>query len=98
MLNDRFDATTRGIYIVDDNSVEASYIYTKTENNATYIYTRAETNRNTMVLYQKSETSTAVVDFVVHIPNTVSFDEAEMKSLIDYFKLAGKRYLLTINS
>jgi hypothetical protein len=31
-------------------------------------------------------------DFVVNIPSTITFIEAQLRAIIDYYKLAGKKY------
>jgi hypothetical protein len=36
-------------------------------------------------------------DFVVYVPTTLTFDEIKLRALIDYYKLAGKKYTIEIN-
>jgi hypothetical protein len=36
-------------------------------------------------------------DFVVYVPINLTFDEIKMRALIDYYKLAGKKYTIEID-
>jgi hypothetical protein len=36
----------------------------------------------------------AAMDFIVYVPVAVTFNESEMKAVINFYKLAGKRYTI----
>lgn len=84
-LNDRFDQIQRRIYIGDGNRFEREYLYTTGENRPRYL--------GTMYLRQSEDYSDTGVDFIVFVPqeiiNALPF---ELKALIEFYKLGGKRY------
>lgn len=90
LLNDRYDIADRRITIVDSVTFDPVYIYLQQENKPQYIYTKAEDQP--VYIYTYAETSIDPVDFVVQVPNDVSFMEAEMRGVLDAYKLAGKTY------
>ncbi len=96
MLNEHFNVSgydannhenTKVIYINDAPIPPIQYVYLDQEippKGYLYLgtkYLTAATNHS---------------DFVVHIPARIVFVEAKLKALIDYYKLAGKKYLIQI--
>ena len=96
MLNDRYDPFTRGIHIDDGQSFDPIYHYKKLEDKPVYVFKKSE-SEPLIYLYTKSETGNDASDFVVNVPVGVVFNEAEMKSLIDTFKLAGTVYKIVVD-
>jgi hypothetical protein len=47
-------------------------------------------DKNRLCIKNKAESP--AVDFIVYVPFSLNFDINEMKALINYYKLAGKRY------
>ncbi|HYH14171.1 MAG TPA: hypothetical protein VD794_03060 [Flavisolibacter sp.] len=90
LLNDRFDFIQRRIRIVDSLDKPPYYIYQKDELKPKYIYLRAE--GKPAYIYTSGESSLLQDDFVVLVPAGLIFEEAEMRSLVRVFKLAGKRF------
>ncbi len=82
-LNDEFDREQRRIRIIDGNQYNREYIYTRAENRPKYL--------GRMYLRSRSDYEDTGVDFIVEVPKD-TYNEIEMKALIDYYKLASKRY------
>lgn len=74
---------TRKIYIVDVAAVPETYIFQPEENKPVYLGS----------VYLDRETASNF-QFIVKIPNEITYDEARLRALIDYYKLAGKRYII----
>lgn len=83
-LNDRFDNQLRRIRIDDGNSFKRQYIYTDAEEKPRYL--------GTMFLYDDSDYADTGVDFIVIVPADLQYSVFEMKALIDFYRLASKRY------
>ena len=90
MLNDKYDSSLRRIVIDDAEWHLPWFIYQEAENKPQYLYTEAE--NNPVALYTDGESGIALNDFVVLVPLAVSFAEAEMRSLVDKYKLFGTKY------
>lgn len=92
VLNDTFDNEQRRIYITDSLSVDPLYIYTAPEDRPVYL--------GSEYLYRFSEFTDGGIDFYVIFPlemkPVIAFDllnfENRIKALINYYKLASKRY------
>jgi hypothetical protein len=84
VLNDRFDASLRRIYIDDGNKYQRQYIYTDGEQKPKYL--------GTIYLYNDSEYDDSGVDFTVWIPGDLQYNDYEIRALINFYKLASKRY------
>lgn len=83
-LNDRFDNELRRIRIDDGNSFKRQYIYTDAEQKTKFL--------GIMFLYDDSDYADTGVDFIVVVPAGLLYSIYEMKSLIDFYRLASKRY------
>lgn len=83
-LNDRFDPSQRRIKITDGNRYKREYIYTLGEQKPRYL--------GKMYLRQNTDYSDIGVDFIVLIPNGLQHNAYEMKALVEFYKLASKRY------
>lgn len=75
---------TRQIYIIDAPQAAKNYIYQQEENTPVYLGT----------VYLDRETAQDQYQFIVKIPVALVFNEARLRALIDFYKLAGKRYLI----
>lgn len=87
MLNDRFDLIARRIYITDGFTKDRIYIYTRLENKPVSL--------GVIPLYNRSDYADTGVDFIVWIPNEILIsteDQFELRALLNFYKLAGKRY------
>ena len=84
VLNDRFDIAQRRIKIIDGNKYKREYIYTDGEKKPKFL--------GTMYLRDDADYSDTGVDFVVLIPTGLNYNDYEMRALIDFYKLASKRY------
>lgn len=87
-LNDTFDPSERRIYI-DGTGGDAT---------ATYIYTPGEEQPKflgTLFLRNSLEFADTGADFLVYVPaSIVATQPFELRALIDYYKVASKRYLI----
>jgi len=92
MLNEYFEIftynpnshiATRQIYIIDAPTVAPTYIYQSEENKPVYLGTE----------YLDRE-STTTYQFIIKIPVSINFNEIQLRALVDYYKLAGKQYII----
>jgi hypothetical protein len=90
MLNDRFDYSLRRIEIADAAWHLPSFIFQEEELKPLAIY--REDEDKPLALYTEGEAGIALNDFVVLVPSAISFADAEMRALIDSFKLFGTKY------
>lgn len=88
VLNDRFDVSERRIEITDGNRFTRQYIYTDGEQRSKYL--------GIMYLRDDADYADTGVDFLVLVPSTVKFGEYEIEALIDFYKLASKRYKIQV--
>ena len=94
VLNDRFFLKNREIYITDIAG-EESYLYHRREEQIpSYLYKRGE-GVGKKHIRQRGEGNYSG-NYVVNIPSFLSADEGEIKNLIDYYKPAGRTYVLKI--
>lgn len=84
VLNDRFDPIQRRIKIADGNRYQRQYIYTRGEQKPKYL--------GKIYLYDRADYGDTGVDFIVLIPRGLIYNEYEKKALVDFYKLASKRY------
>jgi len=84
VLNDRFDALQRRIYIDDANLKNPWYVYTTGENKPQYMGIR--------YIYPNSVIAGIGVDFTVFVPVELSGYEAEIIAKTKFYKLASKRF------
>ncbi len=82
-LNDHFDNNARRIRIIDGNQYKRNYIYTRGEEKPVYL--------GTTFLYDRADYADTGVDFIVEVP-TEAYRQYEMQALIDFYRLASKRY------
>ena len=83
-LNDRFDPGLRRIEISSGNAFTRQYIYTDGEQKPKYL--------GTMFLYDDADYEDKGVDFIVKVPNDLQFSIYAMTALVNFYKLAAKRY------
>lgn len=87
VLNDRFDNAERRIYIGDGLTKDRTYLYTRLEDKPEYL--------GAIYLHNRADYTDTGVDFIVWVPLAVPIiaeDRIEMKALLNFYKLAGKRY------
>ncbi len=94
MLNDRYDATMRRIYIERPPSVLPLYVYLRSELKPVYIFKNGE--GNIKYLFTKGETVSGGVDFYVVVPKGLSANFIEMNVLIEKNKLPAKEHAIKI--
>lgn len=94
LLNDRWDFTSRGIYIDDALEYPPLYIYKEAELKPVFLYTEAEAQPK--YLFTDGEGGALANDFIVFVPAAVSFDALEMRSLVVRFRLPGMKFKIQI--
>ena len=84
LLNDRYDYSQRLIYI--DNAIDrpVTYIYMEDELKPVYL--------GKIWIYTGGETSQMADDFIIFVPMSIVFENAEMTSLVKSYKLAGTQF------
>lgn len=87
-LNDRFDPSQRRIRITDGNRYKREYIYTDGEQKPRFL--------GTIYLRDDADYGDTGVDFIVEIPQGLTYNQFEMKYFIDFYKLASKRYKIQV--
>jgi len=94
VLNDTFDAETRGITIVDGSYEDPAFIYTEPESNPCWLGLSAESGvaafDTPVTIYTTTETMLLGNSFIVRVPASVVFDEAHMRALVNKYRIAGK--------
>jgi hypothetical protein len=91
LLNDKYDFTSRRIYIKDAVIQTPIYLYQDVENKDVDLYTDAE--NNAVSLFTDSETNGQTSNhFIVFVPVIIPFDATEMRSVIMQKRLVGKRF------
>ena len=88
LLNDRFDANLRRIFISDTPNISPLFTYTVPEQKYVYLYTTAENNNQTF--FTHTEIAIANNGFIVNIPTTLNIDHATLTALVDAFRLPSK--------
>lgn len=83
-LNDSFDYDLRRIVIVNGNKYKKTYIYTRGEQKPKFL--------GTLYIHSRDDYQDSGIDFIVLIPSDLVYNEDQMKALIDFYKLASKRY------
>jgi hypothetical protein len=94
ILNDRFDAALRRIYIEDGNLLPLPpYLYNKIEQRPLDLHNKSEASPHKIYLYNKQEYLTSL-DFIVFVPTAILTTELELriKAIVKRYKLAGKRF------
>jgi len=85
-LNDSFDPSLRRIYITEGNKFNRVYIYTNAENQPRYL--------GKMYLRTSLDYGDTGVDFRVVVPKDFDLTNNiyQLSAMIDFYKLASKRY------
>lgn len=99
MLNEHFAVAgynandhenTKQISITDEYYPPENYIYTQDESTPSVDYDNQDLWLDEDDIFLEDDSPH--FDFVVNIPPTIVFVEAQLRALIDYYKLAGKKY------
>lgn len=90
VLNDRLDNTLRRIRIGEGTAFPQEYIWTESEQDAQWL-------DDTFFVYTENEYENTGVDFTVFVPLQIKNERIyELKYLLKYYKLAGKRYKIEV--
>lgn len=86
VLNDTFDNTERRIFITDGGDKNVLLIHRDSDQKLVEL---------PVIVHRDSDYGDSGYDFIVVVPATLNFTqevELHMKSVINFYKLAGKRY------
>lgn len=90
ILNKKFDATLKRIYIVNFLTVLIyQYFYKKSENKPNYFYKKSE--GKPFYLYKGSEYAIDF-DFIVHCPVGLAGQDKQVRAEIEKYKVVGVNY------
>ena len=87
-LNDEFDDEQRRIRIEDGKQKQRLYIYPRSANKPLYL--------GKIFLYQRGDYIDGGVDFIVVLPKDLTYDKYKLEALVNFYKLAGKRWTIEI--
>ena len=95
VLNDRFDWQDRRITIEDVDAEEGLFLYRRSLNR--FLKAPKRDNGHSIILNKRAFSGSNSVNFTVVVPAALmgTFNEAQMKALVDTYKLASKRYTIT---
>ena len=85
-LNDEFDDEQRRIRIEDGKQKQRLYIYPRSANKPLYL--------GEIFLYQRGDYIDGGVDFIVVLPKDLTYDKYKLEALVNFYKLAGKRWTI----
>ena len=86
-LNDEFDSEQRRIRIEDGKQKQRLYIYPRSANKPLYL--------GKLFLYQRGDYIDGGVDFIVALPKDLTYDKYKLEALVNFYKLAGKRWQIS---
>jgi hypothetical protein len=98
LLNDRFDAVGRGIYIDDPliNNQDIAVSFYRVENQiSASVYYRNEPHTEISALFYRQEFN-IVPHFIIYVPVNLHNNQVEslIRGLVNFYKIAGKHYLI----
>lgn len=94
-LNDDFDTLLRRIKIVDAPRYEHSIFYPREDKKAVSFIEREK--NNPVIFFDRALIGSELIDFIVQVPKEILSDkqtEIQLRSLVNAYKLASKRYIL----
>jgi hypothetical protein len=97
MLNTKYDVSLKRIQVIN-NSIQykANYIYPYALNSNTITVYPYTSGNNETALYPYQDLGAASYNFTIKVPSVVAFPEAEMRAIIDRYKLYGTTYNIQI--
>jgi len=95
-LNDNYDATTRGIFITENNVSSGAqaldiYLQGELDPSPTSIYLQSEVNPAPITMFLQGE-GTGINSFTVNVPVAVVFDETTVRAQLSNYVIATKEY------
>jgi hypothetical protein len=94
MLNDRYDTALRRIYIEDGKQYNPLFVFRKLELKPVYLFRKSETLKPKRYVYVIGEAGQQSFDFVVYVPLGMTYNEIELKALVNNYKLASKIFTI----
>lgn len=73
----------RPIYITNGGQLFPTYIFTEAEQKPVYVSTESE--NEPVYIYSQAELEASYAAFIIKVPASLNFIEAEMRALVDYY-------------
>ncbi len=84
VLNDAFDSQLRRVRIDDAPRYASEYVYTRAEGKSKFL--------GKMTIRTRGENQVTGLNFIVQVPAELQHLGLQIGALVDYYKLASKRY------
>jgi hypothetical protein len=94
-LNDQYDPVYRRIYIEDVANLEPIYLYNNAEERTPVYLHNKEEGADPVYMINRRE-YILEFEYIVKVPNDLVFNEIEMRSKINRYNIAGKRYIIEV--
>ena len=92
-LNDLFDPSGRGIFIVNSTTISLTWIYRYTEHSPVYIFRHSEDS--TLFIKRHGE-SVESSDFIINVPSNITYSDPFFNSIVNRYKLSDKNYTINL--
>lgn len=92
LLNDRFDPTLKRIFIQNTSEVNFLYIRNNVEGQPQTVFLSNNSEGAGPVYYENNSEIAALDDYIINVPASASIDEDELRSQVNVYNLAGKKY------
>ena len=93
-LNDTFDNTGRGIYIIDGAIADPLFVYLNAETQPLWLGLTSEAGTTAYPdpqwLFTNAETANSGLSFIIMAPNSIFFDLSRMNAIVNRYKLPSK--------
>lgn len=95
LLNNKYDAADRRIFISQEKADEIFFFDDDDISAASKVFFFDDGDvslGSEVAFFFFSDSSGSLSDFIVCLPSSIIFDEAELRSLVNRYKLAGKEF------
>lgn len=94
-LNQHYNLVQGSIYIETVEKESSGHIFwLSEEQERDYQYWKSEQQTPKYIYWQEEMLNSLAADFIVYVPSTLQFDSAELRAIINMYKLASKRYII----
>lgn len=90
VLNDRYDPGLRRVRVTDGPFIDPQFIYKKVENKPLYLYKNSENQPRHIHTNGETVNAPGSIDFFIEMPSFITYDEKELKALVDKYRSRGK--------
>ena len=90
-LNDLYDYTNRGIYIVNIQSIHTKYMYRNSELQTDYLYRNSESQDFIITrLFDRG----LDYNYIIKVPISLTYSEDNFNATVIRYNFVGKRYII----